>query len=858
MRRGFYPMLALLLIAASMSLAVSSASATGSGYSLSWVAGRPDVVSGTPVSANRIGASNPVMDSSGGMYLSDALHGYVYHLSASGVLAIIAGNGQTNGSGTPVAGPATSVEVHPRTIAIDGTGTVYIADARGYVFAVSPSGLLSIVAGGGAGSGPVPGPATASPVDPRSLAVDAAGDLYIGTPLYVLKVTTDGTLSIVAGDGETTAYSPPVPGPALSSPVAANGLTLDSAGNVFVADPRGWLLKVTPDGTLSVFSGKGTTPDDHPVPGPASQSPMEPTALAFDPSGNLYVGDLTGSIDKIATDGTLSIFAGTGKPTKPQPGPAASSPMFPQALSFDAAGILYFSDVGSLWKISAGTLSLVVANNVNGGPTPGPAKSSPMSPAGVAADSVGNIYVADPSGYIYKVTPSGVLSFFAGNGTHGGPIPGPATDSPVAPRGIATDSAGDVYATDTNRIVKINTAGVLSVIAGNGTAGPVIPGPALHSPVVADEGLARDHAGNLYFSAQNGYVDKISAAGVLSVVAGNGDYQDPPIPGPAKNSPLEASSLAVDSLGNLYVADARGYVEKVTPQGVLTIVAGNGHNFPATPTPGPAIDSSVYPSGIAVDTSDNVYFNDGNGYMEKVDPFGTLSVIAGTGLDANVRSAPSEGPATSTPIFGEGGVAVDPTGVVYMCDFMYVVRLQAPALTPVTPIITGTPRVGDTLASHPGTWGPGTVVLRYQWLADGVPINGATNPTYTATANVLGRAISLKVSGYRDGYSSTPAISTPTAKVAPGVIAARSRPYLSGTPRVGYVLTLHPGIWSPAGVTLRYRWLRDGRAFTGLITSTHYRLTRTDLGHRISVKVIVTKWGYSSRSAYTPATVRVT
>lgn len=858
MRRGFGLALAVLMVLASISLAGSQASATGSGgFVLSWVAGRPNVVSGTPVASNDIAAQGPIMDGSGGMYLFDSGQGYVYHLAASGVLTIIAGNGGTSAKGAPEPGPATSTEVHPKALTVDGAGTVFIADYRGYVLAVSSSGSLSIIAGsGGVGDTPVPGPATASPIYPNALALDAAGDLYIGERDYVVKVTPDGTLSVVAGNGYQASNFPPVAGPATSSPVSASALAFDGAGNLYIGDSLGWLLKVTPGGTLSVVAGNGNA-YSNPVPGPASQSPVTPISLIFDSAGNLFIGDFAGFIDKIAPDGTLSIFAGRGGQGTPQPGPAASSEMVPSALAFNTDGSLDFSDAGSVWKVAAGTLSVVVVHNQAKGPTPGPATSSLMDPVGVAVGPGGNLYIADPSGYIYKVAQAGTLSIIAGTGSGGDPIPGPATLSPIAPYGIAVDQAGNVYATDGNRVVKINTSGVLSVIAGNGSDGPVVPGPARQSPIVADEGIALDHAGDLYIAVQHGYILKITPAGTLSIFAGIGDYQDAPIPGPAKSSPFEADGVAVDSVGNVYIADPRGYVDKVTPSGVLSIFAGNGHTAPAPPIPGPATNSPIYPSGIAVDASDNVYFNDANGYLERVDPFGTLSVIAGNGLSPDVRVAPNPGPATSTHVFGEEGVAVDAGGTVYMSDFQYVVKLQAPALTTVTPTVTGTARVGDTLTAHVGTWGPGTVALRYQWLANGSPITGATNPTYSATPSVYGRALSVRVSGYEDGYSATPATSTPSAKVALGIITELSRPYLSGDLMVGHTLTVHPGTWAPSGVTLHYRWLRDGRVFTRITTTPQYRLTRTDLGHRISAQVIVTKWGYTSRAA-TTSTVRAT
>lgn len=865
MRGGLSRALALLQIAlvgsASIWVGTASADTAGPGYSLAVLGGRPNIVSGTPLTDNLFNDSGgTVVDPSGGFYLGDPGNGYVLRVSSSGTMSILAGNGDRSGKGTPAAGPATATSIDPGALALDGAGTLYVADKRGYVEAISPSGALSIIAGNGLSGAPVPGPATSSPVAPQGLALDGAGDLYVGTSTYLLKVTPAGVLSVVAGNGTAPSVAnPPVPGAATASPISASGLAFDASGNLYVADAGGWLLRVTPGGALSIAAGNGTT--SAPVPGPAGQSPIAPASVAFDGSGNLFAGDQHGYIEKIAPDGTLTIFAGNGDSYAATPGTATHSPVDPWGLAVDPAGNVYFGDgwSGGLVKVTpSGTLSVIAYGSwTQVAPTPGPASMSNMHPNDVVVDHAGNTYVSDARfDYIYKITPDGTLSILAGNGYNGSLVPGPATQSSVDPGAMALDAQGDLYfvTQDTATIAKISSNGILSVVAGQYGQGPPVPGPALGSPEAAG-GLAFDKSGNLLVTNRFGYIEKITTSGQLSIIAGKGNGT--PIPGPALSSPMDPFGLAVDSAGNMYTSDPQGYVEKITPSGTLSILAGNGHTTGAR-IPGPATSSPLEPYGVAVDPWGNVFTNDPAGCVEEVNPSGVMSIIAGSCGPSYPLPLPlTPGPATSQQILPDQSIAVDNTGAVYLPDQQFLLKIQAPTLTAVTPTVTGTARVGDTLTAHPGAWGPGTVGLGYQWFADGVPIVGATGSTYTATASALGREITVRVAGYETGYASSAEVSSPSTAVAAGLITERSRPYLSGTPRIGYTLTVHPGTWSPSGVTLRYRWLRDGRVFTRLTTGTHYRLTRTDLGHRISAQVIVTRWGYASRSAITTSTSRV-
>ena len=123
----------------------------------------------------------------------------------------------------------------PTAIAVDRTGNGYVTDGWGYVEKVTPSGMLSIVAGDGDQSGDVvAGPALNTSVIGDGIAVDGGGDVYCSDAQNVVEITSAGALSIVAGDGKP--WATPVPGPALASPMSSNGLAIDASGNVYAAD----------------------------------------------------------------------------------------------------------------------------------------------------------------------------------------------------------------------------------------------------------------------------------------------------------------------------------------------------------------------------------------------------------------------------------------------------------------------------------------------------------------------------------------------------------------------------------------------------------------------------------------------
>jgi sugar lactone lactonase YvrE len=411
------------------------------------------------------------------------------------------------------------------------------------------------------------------------------------------------------------------------------------------------------------------------------------------------------------------------------------------------------------------TLAVFAGTGSAGAPTPGPATSSDLqSPFGVALDTDGNVYIADTTNQrIEKVTPAGTLSVIAGDGSSGAPTPGPATASSLQnPFAVAVDPSGNVYIADTTnqRVEKVTPAGTLSIVAGTGTAAQAIPGPAASSPLSGPFGLTTDSAGNLYIAdTNNNQVEKVTPSGTLSVFAGNGT-QAQPTPGPATSSSLTNPTGLAFANGSLYIADTGNErVDKVSSAGTLSIVAGNGSMGAATP--GPATDSSLtLPHGVAVDPSGNVYIGDSfNARVEIVDPRGTLSFLAGTGSSGVF----TPGPAGDSALSALWALALDSSGTLYVADdgnnvIETITDVVPDAPGAVTAALTGghvdvqwtAPATGPTPADYTVTpivdGVPGTPVVvagtSYE-LADPVP--GATY-TFTVTAN----------SAYGDGPASAP------------------------------------------------------------------------------------------------------
>jgi len=163
-------------------------------------------------------------------------------------------------------------------------------------------------------------------------------------------------------------------------------------------------------------------------------------------------------------------------------------------------------------------------------------------------------------------------------------------------------------------IEKVTAGGTLSILAGTGQTGPPVPGPASSSTLNNPAGVVADSAGNVYIADQNNHaIEKVALDGTLSVYAGIPGVTGLPTAGPAASSHLNnPDAIAIDSADNVYIADyGNAVIEKVTPAGQLSVIAGIPGSA-GTPTAGPATSSHLsQANGVAVDSAGNVYIADG-------------------------------------------------------------------------------------------------------------------------------------------------------------------------------------------------------------------------------------------------------
>jgi sugar lactone lactonase YvrE len=297
------------------------------------------------------------------------------------------------------------------------------------------------------------------------------------------------------------------------------------------------------------------------------------------------------------------------------------------------------------------------------------------NPTGVAVDSVGNVYIADAGTHrIRKVNAAGVISTVAGNGTPGySGDGGPAIAAQLNfPLGVAVDSAGNLYVVDTanERIRKVTPEGVISTVAGNGTRGfSGDGGPATAAQLDTQDGVAVDSAGNLYIADSfNFRIRKVTAAGVISTVAGNGTPGFSGDGGLATAAQLgNPTGIAVDSAGNLYFSDVHFHrVRKVTPDGIISTIAGTG-TAGFSGDGGPATAAQLNgPIGVAVDSGASLYIADQSNFrIRSVTAAGVISTAAGNGT---AGFSGDGGPATAAQLSLPSGVAVDSAGNLYIAD----------------------------------------------------------------------------------------------------------------------------------------------------------------------------------------------
>jgi sugar lactone lactonase YvrE len=486
-----------------------------------------------------------------------------------------------------------------------------------------------------------------------------------------IVTTVAGTDYIFPDDGK----------PALQAHLAGpRACALDAKGNLYVADfDLAMVLKISPDGVIHIFAGNGLTrfAGDG---GPAVAASIAGTAgVAVAPSGDVYIAEQNSSVvRRVAPNGIITTFAGGGT-VSPGDGGAATSALLqqPTGVAVDAAGNLYIAELlgHRVRKVTpAGIISTVAGNGqgLTAGDGAAATSASIYRPAAVALDSSGNIYVAETLGFrVRRVAPNGIISTVAGGGSDGSGGTGSATNAFLnQPSGVAIGPAGDLYITELvgHRVRQVTTRGAISTIAGNGTAGfSGDGGLAINAMVARPYGVAVDSAGAVYIADRdNGRIRQVNSAGTITTFAGQGAFLGD---GGAAAEARLASPLytALDVAGNLYVSDNENVlIRKVTPGGIISTIAGTGIST-YSGDGGPATNAALnFPAGMTFDSAGNLYIADqGNERIRRITPSGTISTVAGNG---NGTFAGDGGQASQASLWAPSNIAFDPSGNLLICD----------------------------------------------------------------------------------------------------------------------------------------------------------------------------------------------
>ncbi len=731
---------------------------------------------------------------SGELYVADSHNNIVVRVDRDQIIHVVAGNTIAGYSGDGGAAVNASLN-YPSGVVVDSAGNLYISDTgNARIRKVAANGVISTIAGTGiAGFSGDNGPAVSAQLNlPQGLLLDSQGRLVVidRTNQRIRRIDLSGNITTIAGDGTlaTAGDNGPANQASLNGP---NGIAYDGAGDLYITEELGHRLrKVSPAGIITTIAGQGTygfTGDGI----PAVDSKLAfPSAVIVDSTNTIYVSDPGNCrVRRIRPNGILDTYAGDGncRFTGDDEGPALSSSLFfPHGLALDSAGNLYVADEANerVRRVSPSGLLKTYAGNgqfrrfLDGTL---PLNATLDGPGGIAFDKSGNLLITNATGNnIVKSTPQG-MSRIAGIGANGFTGDGgPAIDAIMSyPLAITSDAAGNIYFADngTQRIRKISPDGVINTIAGSGV-GPGYSGDggaATSAVLNLPTGVAVDGQGNIYFSDQGNHRIRKISNGIITTFAGTGDAGFSCDNCPTAGSKLSyPAGIALDSAGNLYVADlGNERVRKITPGGTITTVAGNG-NYGTSGDGGPASASPLGgPLSLAFDSAGNLYI--GETYTHRVrmvTSSGAITTIAGNG---QLGFSGDGGPATSAALGNPQGLAVDSNGDVYIADFTNN-RIRAISLVP--PAFSLSSSTLSMSASSSGARAAATTAIRVEGSLRGTAFSGL--PYTTSVVGTPAPWLKLEpaaglmpaaISAFADPTNLAPGIYQATVQVlAPGAV----------------------------------------------------------------------------------------
>jgi sugar lactone lactonase YvrE len=440
-------------------------------------------------------------------------------------------------------------------------------------------------------------------------------------------------------------------------------LAVDSGGNAFVADALSTTVrKITPQGVVTTYAGRfGTTASSDGT--LASATFANPSAIALDRSDNLYVADST-QIRKITPAGTVTTLARAGNAEI-------------QGLAVAADGSVYAAASNILYRVTPEGSVTTVAGRGTGNFVDSPNGFGIL--AGIALDASGNLIAADYArNVIWQITPAGTVTTVAGTANTDGNTDGAGTSALFrSPAGVAIDAAGRIFVADAlNRTIRVITrsgnGATVATFAGRNTTGRFGLGAAIDGSAGVAEfawpyGLAVNAAGELLVG-DGSAIRKVGTGGAVSTVAGvlvNFNAVD----GASGNAGFDwnpyGGALWSDTGGTLYLADAAtSTIRKIALNGTVTTVAGALYAEGSADGAASAARFSN-PRGVVGDASGNLYVSDnGNNTIRKIAADGTVSTLAGS---TGARGT-ADGTGSAARFTALDGIVLDAAGNLFVID----------------------------------------------------------------------------------------------------------------------------------------------------------------------------------------------
>ncbi len=616
---------------------------------------------GPATEAQLNGPNNVSVDKDGNLIICDATNLRIRKVTvATGVISTIVGTGTRGFSGD--GGPATDATLDvPVGAVVDQAGNLYFSDRSNHRVrrVAAGTGVITTIAGFGptspsTGAGGFNGDglaALASALNfPTGLALDPAGNLYIGdrdngrVRKLIFAAANDGAAPTVA----------------ITSPTSsATFTTTDGALN----------LSGTASDNIGVFQVRWSN----------------------DRGGSgVAAGATSWSVQNIVLLAGLNNLTVTALDAN---GHAANAKL---AVTFNPAQLINaFVGVGGPGDSGDGAAAIAAR----------------LSPYGLAVDSSGNLLTSDDEAHrVRRITPAGVISAFAGNGALGSSGDGAAATGAAMnfPTDMVVDAAGNVYISDTgnHRVRRVAPNGVITTYAGTGVADfGGDGGPATQATLTSPNGLALDAAGNLYIAdSGNARVRKVTAStGIITTVAGNGRVGFSGDGGQAAQASfIFPFGVAVDRNGALYVLDRFDFrIRRVATDGVITTIAGTGqagYNGDDRQASGAQINVGGF---MTTDADGNLYFADFlNHRVRKITiSTGLITTVVGNGIPG---AGGDGGDPSRSQIFLPTDVAVDSRGVIYVADWgNYRIR-KVQSTTGFLPVasVSAASFLGDALATE--------------------------------------------------------------------------------------------------------------------------------------------------------------